>query len=289
MVESGLLHKGSRLIVAGEAGSGKSYLTLQLLLESAMGESWFGLFPLRQEFSCLYIQTEITQGLLKDRLLRWQAKYRLPEIYIETRKSFTIVHEQQSVLEFVQAHNVDIIGFDPLYQMHLGDENMVHTIRPAEDAFDFIVGDQRAALIDHHINKASQFQGSKPALTWLRGSSAWAGWADTVFLVLSQPGLTTMWLNIIKARNCPKALPGAIELKWQPEGGKFLQVTEIREDSEFVDLLDIVGTLNKRGAVARELMERRGVAKSKAYQIIAQALRLDIIQEVSDQLVLRGE
>ncbi|MBU1145915.1 MAG: AAA family ATPase [Firmicutes bacterium] len=283
LVEGGLLFEGSRLVIGGETGAGKSYLTLQLELEAAAGEPWLGLWKVRKPLNSLLIQTEITEALLAgkgSRLARWKAGAPIPEnFWLSTEESFSIVQEAPGLERMCGELDINLVAFDPLYQMHSGDENMVHTIKPAEEAFDLVKGPNRAIILDHHFNKASSFTGGKPSVMWLRGSSAWAGWADTVMLLVGQPGAPQAKLHIVKARNRMDALPGAIKLEWQPRG-KFFRVVEEEVGSEYAAIQEILeehGGQIKQGDLAKELMERGYGGRTKAYAIVKEAIDIGFL------------
>ena len=152
------------------------------------------------------------------------------------------------------------------------------TTKPARHAFDAIIESTRACIIAHHFNKGHIMTGGRPGMHWLRGSSAWYAWADTVLLLTGRPGGRFAHLNMVKSRNREEALPGSAKLEWQ-KPGPFFRVAEVEADSEFGDVMEGIaeaGDEISRQALATWLVSR-GYSRTKAYRAIAAAIEQGLV------------
>ena len=284
LVTGGLAHQGSRILLGGDSGMGKSYVLLQLLFESAEGKPWLGIWPVRRPLRSLLVQTEVSEPLFQRRIKRWGS---LPDgMFVLTQKEFLMIDEAGSVARFCDEHDIDIVGLDPLYQMHGGDENSTHTIRPAEQAGDRIAGDKRILIVVHHVNKVSQQTGQKPSLGWLRGASAWHNWIDTGFMVAGRRGEDSFELHVVKARNREERMPNPLRLTWH-KPGPYLVAEEMSESSKYADVMEIVssGPVTRKVA-SRRLASVRGCSRATAYRIIKEAVERGLLEETAGQLGL---
>ena len=299
LVADGMLHEKSRIMIAGDAGIGKSYAALQMAWEAAIGEPWLGFWKVHRPLNTLVIQLEVSEPLFRKRYLRLRHTI-TPDpsnLWFLSDETFQINEDTsnevaRTVSELMQGEGyIDLVVLDPLYLMHSGDENSVEEVRPTMHMIDSIRRRYNTAfMIVHHVNKRSDFYGQplKPSMSSIRGSSAWAGWVDTIlYFQRESSDILQGWL--LKARNRESSLPDTCyRFEWNNGPGKFLHplaadrvpmkekdlTLQQNDDSIFKAFtsLDATGKGKvSREALARYLMERKW-PKATAYRRISKLI-----------------
>ena len=274
LVEGGLLHEKSRLIIAGDTGLGKSYLALQVAWESALGLPWLGIWPIRRPLRTFLLQVEVAEPVFKERCRRLATGRGLPpNLDVLTMEDFSLKDGAQSLTDTIAAGHYELVVLDPLYMMHDGDENAVHTIRPTQRIVDEIRRELGTTFIFvHHVRKS--MPGERPSINMLRGSSGWPGWVDTV--LLATPGQEdTLRLHLLKARNRQEALPHtAYALAWRKPGVFFEQVLEEESDPNLGEIVAAIEQVGQDGVAKANrvvgFLVAKGWGRSRAYRGIAE-------------------
>lgn len=290
LVEGGVLHTRSRLMLAGDAGIGKSYMALQLGWEAAMGEPWLGVWPMVKPLRTLIIQVEVSEALFQRRYLRLKSKLPNPDmLYAKTDEEFVLVENSESLRATIDTLEIELVILDPLYLMHTGDENAIHTIRPTQRIIDQLRREYGTTfVIVHHVNKAAADM--RPSMNMLRGSSGWAGWVDTI--LLATRGADDINVHMLKARNRQEGLPKtAYKMDWNSEAGKFFRFVGGGEDalSLIVQAVDEVGDEGaaNMGDVVTWLKDTHGWSKSSTYRRLAELTTRGFIQKIGRKLYLK--
>jgi len=299
LVDGGVLHERSRLMIAGDAGIGKSYIGLQLSWEAANGEPWLGTWPCKRKLNTLLVQVEVSEPLFQKRYLRLKGTKANPKNWwSRTDEEFVLEENYDRLRETIDSLEIELCILDPLYLMHTGDENAVHTIRPTQRIIDRIRRDFNCTfVILHHTNKSAGVPDSRPSMNMLRGSSGWAGWVDTVLLATKGSG-ESINLHMLKARNRQEALPtAAYSYSWNDGQGPFLlpqgttetaslsvviqAIEETCDDQGVSQQSDVVGWLHESYNMSSAAAYRR-INELAARGFIKKQRRLLKIQERGD-------
>ena len=293
IVDGGILHEKSRFLLAGDTGLGKSYLSLQIAFESARGEPWLGIWPMHRALRTMLVQIEVADSVFHRRCERLAVRQVIKNIplWVVSIEDFVLVEGINELVDLITQHKIELLILDPLYKIHEGDENAVHTVKPTQRIIDRLRRDHNICVgFNHHIRKPQI--GERPTINLIRGSSAWAGWVDTVILATPGPN-DTVRLHLVKARNREEALPRqAYVLAWQ-KPGKFF--TPILDDTvgnvglilQAIEELSVDGVA--RQSAVRDWLINQGWSRSQTYRGIAELVELgEIIKEDRDLRFPRG-
>lgn len=302
LVEGGILHEGARLMIAGDAGIGKSYVGLQLAWEAATGEPWLGLWAVRRPLSTLLIQMEVSEPLFRKRYLRLaDVCDDLDNLWMLTDETFELDQSQmalQSTIEqlALDGEPLDLVILDPLYLMHEGDENTVESIKPTLHIIDRMRRKYGTAfVILHHVNKRAEGAG-RPTMGLIRGSSGWAGWVDTI-VYFQKRNDETLSTHLLKARNRESSLPDeAYVLEWNNGPGKFLHLAAVetiqqsrvqRNMGLIIEAIEAVGEAGhaKQPDVVEYLVDKHGMTKASVYRYIAELVDAGFLHKQGRTLI----
>lgn len=206
-----LIGKADLAMLFGEAGTGKTFVTLDLLFSAALGLSFAGKFQPVRPLNVVYCAGEGVEGL-PNRFAAALGKYgkspeempltiltNVPQLFdnqIETNV-YTFVRDLSE-----QTEQIDLIVIDTLYSAALGaDENhakdagvILAAIRHIRDTLGC------AVLLDHHTNRAGGY----------RGSSAWHGAMD--MMIQTHPEGPIFKLDCFKPKDAEKFQPAFFRL-----------------------------------------------------------------------------
>jgi len=279
-------------MLAGDAGIGKSYLAMQLGWEAAMGEPWLGIWPMVKPLRTLIIQVEVSEALFQKRYLRLRSTLPDPDmLFLKTDEEFVLEENVEALRATIDTLEVELVILDPLYLMHTGDENAIHTIRPTQRIIDQLRREFGTTfVIVHHVNKAAADM--QPSMNMLRGSSGWSGWVDTI--LLATRGADDISLHMLKARNRQESLPRtAFKLAWNEEDGKFFNFIGGGADalSLVVQAIDEVGDNHVAASsdVLSYLKDNHGWSRATSYRRLAELTTRGFIQRKGRSLLLKEQ
>lgn len=127
---SGILPVGGSMVLVGDAGSGKTWLTMALAIDVDQGRPWLGQFKTRQA-KVLVIDEENANQLLKRRLEQLQRGARMnPDcsslgVEFLTAQGVNLSDEASisAVDMMLDRHRPDLVIIDALVRIHRGNEN----------------------------------------------------------------------------------------------------------------------------------------------------------------------
>lgn len=191
IIENGLLSTGDIMVVGGGSKIGKSALVMNIGICLASGMSVFNKFRVPQKNTVTYLQGEIAERPLQDRLTRMMLGE--PNLY-KTLGEFRLVSVKGAKLtqpdtwdrlsEALEHLETEVLILDPLYKFYEGDENKVSDMVKFFDALDTLRDKhEMAVIVVHHHAKPSMM--SRPGAMQLRGSSAIFDYGDT-YLTLNR-------------------------------------------------------------------------------------------------------
>ena len=183
---------GDRAVLAGDAGSFKSWLLLHLSLFLALGRSpWLG-HPISSPRRILYIDEEMPEWEVRRRLKRIMAAEGiepdtpgLANLQISNRAGFTITdHDLLRVRALFDTFNPDVIVIETVARVLVGSENSsAEVARMWRSLSEHLQDDRRTLILSHHINKPNPDESGldpREPRHRIRGSSDILAGADTV-------------------------------------------------------------------------------------------------------------
>lgn len=184
IIGRGLLYPKSRIGLTGPGKKGKSMLVQNIMLSLAAGIPFLGQFPIPLPRRVVYIQSEVSPHAMQDRLKRMidsragdNLKFsgatlvNAPNLKIDSKEGYRAI---EMILEQSKA---EVAVFDPLYRLHIADENRADEMRAVVDLFDRLIDKFGIALIlVHHHGKATE---GKDEGQFSRGSTVFGDWVDT--------------------------------------------------------------------------------------------------------------
>jgi AAA domain len=199
LIGRGILPAKGKLIIGGAPKTNKSWLILNLALDLVRGRNGLGaeyksgvpVLPIHKQFKVLYVEQELGDEGLRDRLkgsdeghpglaagINWEG---LP-FFIKTRDTAMRLDTPDG-RDFINAEigsvKPDLVIFDPLSKFNLVDENSAQETGAVLRAVDHIIEDFGCAIcIIHHTSKPAK-DDQREGLNRLRGSSAIAGDVDS--------------------------------------------------------------------------------------------------------------
>jgi len=199
LIGRGILPAKGKLIIGGPPKTNKSWLTLNLALDLVRGRPGLGalykngnqVLPIHKQFRVLYIEQELGDEGLRDRLKGHDAEHPglatdlecqgLP-FFVKTRDTAMRLDTPDG-RDFINAEidsvKPDLVIFDPLSKFNLVDENSAQETGAVMRAVDHIIEDFGCAIcIVHHTSKPFK-DDVREGLNRLRGSSAIAGDMDS--------------------------------------------------------------------------------------------------------------
>lgn len=186
------LTEGEVHILAGKAGSGKSYLATQLALAAARGKEFLGMHPARKR-RVAYLSFEDSRSKLLQRLLNigkeksekidLQLYTNLSPLIICSGGKTEITHTGKSIAQSLQKESPDLLIIDTYAQAFLHEDG---DNRGSQSVGNWLRKEfkDKTVLIIHHVRKAEEFKKIKEVtLDAVRGASALVGYARSVFLL----------------------------------------------------------------------------------------------------------
>lgn len=175
--------QGSHILIAGEAGVGKSLLRQELSLHLAYGIDWIG-HKIPKKHRVAIFQYENSEPIEQKRFKGMLKGMNLKEstsdlVYINRANMFdlTLKGDRKKLHTLVEKLNVDIIIYDCLSNMHSGRENKNSEMRSVLDTFVHINAEYNTScIVIHHFGKPN-FEGAMDNRYRIRGASAIVDWA----------------------------------------------------------------------------------------------------------------
>lgn len=195
LVGRGLLPVGGKLVLGGAPKSNKSYIALNMAVSLALGRPLFGgyysgelpVFPVRKKCRVLYIEQEIGEQGLQDRLAKLAVGLDLlgVEFYIKSRDMGMRMDTQEGI-ELIGAEigqvRPDVTFLDPLAKFHLSDENSAQHMGAIMRVGDRWIEAHGTALVYIHHTGHQHPDNPRRGGDKLRGSSAVFADADSIIL-----------------------------------------------------------------------------------------------------------
>jgi len=300
MLIENIIGERESTLICGEAGVGKSNLSLQLGL--SLGSPLMNLFlgmKTKPEESTLFIQSENSAEAIQNRMrIMCNGNMALGQgcnnIYfpITDQSSIMVTRSylndpgfQSFLINSIKETGAKLIIIDPLISFHNGDENDNSSMRKALDDLSSIQDKtDTSVIVIHHVGKgysdgSASYSG--------RGASAIGDWSCNNFLLKSKRNTNNIEVICQKARNIAKPDPFLITMG---QDLSFQRADLNNSNSNFSQQLvtealhQLGGQVSKQADLINKMMDISNKSKSAVLKHINHAVQADIIEEVSNPL-----
>jgi len=196
-IVKGVIQRGANGFIAGEPKAGKSYISADLAIALATGNSWLG-FEIPQAVRVALISREDEN---------------MHNLWVNTREQSARFRLDDSaslspMIEAVREHKAEVAIIDVMNILHGAEENDATEMRKVMDSLTHFHAETGADLcVLHHFNKAL----GGTLTRRLRGSSAIAGWAEYIIAVEHEKPKPRIVSFEVKAAEPPAPLQVTIE------------------------------------------------------------------------------
>lgn len=210
---AGLLHKGTKGVLASGSKAGKTWILLDLSLSVATGTKF--LRYTTEQGKVLFINFEIQPAFIRDRLTAVMKRRGLNDagdLHFWNLRGKTADFEALAwnIIKQVEGKGYALIVLDPIYKAMTGrSENMAGGVGALCDQIERIVEKSGAAVVySHHFTKGNAAK--KKSIDRMSGSGVFARDADTIITLTEheEPDCYTAEMTL---RNLPPQSPFVIQ------------------------------------------------------------------------------
>ncbi|MFC1678822.1 AAA family ATPase [Elusimicrobiota bacterium] len=196
-----LILQGSIGFIAAEPKMMKTWITLDIAFNVALGKPVLGHFEVPQPRKVLLVQEEDAAAAVRGRLqvlsigaggawpedgnFRWAIRSGI-EIFPAKPPPENVNAQFRGLVRDVERHRPDLLVIDALNRIHSGDENQQRDMAPVMRHFEHLRRSFGCAiLVVHHFRKGSREKSGRGNQR-LRGSSALGAWAENSLYIMSK-------------------------------------------------------------------------------------------------------
>lgn len=288
------LPERSHLLIAGDAGVGKSLLRLELALYIAMGWSWLG-FEVPTSRRCVIMQYENSDRSETVRLRRMKLGLGIRELpkgkldWLKEgpdRPRFNLTNkgDQAKLLELVKRSEAEVIIYDPLSSFHTSDENKNIALREVLDTFSYInsVLGTSCILIHHFGKSGNEFRTHRSIMDKFRGARSQIDWAASAigYTKRYHKDRVLRQLDFVKLRDCPEIKPILVERDENFLLERTYEETLCPPDQVAKILKELGGQVKSQKPLAEAIMEDTACSYRSAQTFIRRAVEVQAINEI---------
>lgn len=216
IIGGGLLNAGTKAIMYGKPQAMKSIASKRLLLNVGDGQNWLGLGVPRHGVRVLYVQLEIPEFELQERIrLMANGKggvlesetfvWNVADLKLDQPKG------QQELEAEIEATRAELVIVDPIYKVMAGDMSQAIYVNQLTDYFDKLIRARGiSVLLIHHQRKGgiNSNRRHEDDAEEMIGSFEFGAWPDTVINVKRvQDGVVDhLTFRFEKARHARRSL-----------------------------------------------------------------------------------
>lgn len=209
----GLLHRGTKGVLASSSKAGKTWVLLDLALSIATGTRFLK-WPTTQG-RVLFVNFEIQRAFIKDRLRIIKERKgldNLDNLEVWTLRGQTADFEDvlEEMIARTKDHNYSLIVLDPIYKAMVGrSENAASGVSVLCHNLEQVAVETGAAVVfAHHFSKGSQ--ANKAIMDRMSGSGVFARDSDTI-ITLTQHVEDNCYSVEMILRNLPPQPPFVVQ------------------------------------------------------------------------------
>lgn len=213
LISSGVLLPGTRMILFGKAGIGKSMAAMDLAFQLSVGGDWMGLQCC--QCSVMVVQVEVPKAEFQVRLAKYVcANALVPDDSLTwaTEPYFKIsaaghLGQLKAVMD---KHKPQVLILDPIYKMIAGDISKNDNVQRLLDDLDLIQAKHNTALV--LIGHTRKLNTSVPLdmVVWedeLIGGKFFINWCDTAVVMLPDSKRDRFVMDFRKVRHAATIVP----------------------------------------------------------------------------------
>lgn len=218
------LDAGDKLVLIAPSKQRKSFFFMQMMLSIATGRQFLA-WTMPKKRRVLVVQFEVRANHYHRRIKRMCGDLGISSelgdnLYVLNCRGVDIEAVYQAVEACAEWFKPELIGFDPFYKMHTGDENSAQDIKPVLQRFDALAEKTKAAIAYvHHDAKGAS--GERNIRDRGAGSNVVGRDYDVCFTITPHQDDVDMSVVEVLLRNYAPQYPASI--KW---GGHFFEVME---------------------------------------------------------------
>jgi len=297
IIGCGILPAKAIGVISAYSKMGKSLLALMMGISLASGKPFLTQFPVGRRWRVLYIQLEISEKSIADRLRKMLPYARSegfdPGSYLEilNMPPFKIDTDDglKNYMRIIRSKRPEVVIWDPLYKLHTQDENKSDRMQRVLDKFDYLRSTFNIAqFIVHHHGKPSKDTAARDGFQLMRGSSVFDAFADTYLtLIPHKKDEGSRYQRLIFTLRNAEA-PEDLILDRNPDTLWYEVVKEADKDTK-IGIADVVNTLLYLGGKAKrqELIDKlksdNRAGERTAIKAIDEALELNRIVKVGKE------
>lgn len=288
IIEAGIMPHGGHILIAGEMGTGKSLLRMEMSLHLIMGWDWLG-FTVPKPRKVGIFQWENTEVMEQSRLRRMCVGLGINPIprdmliYMDrkNRVNLSLKGERTKLLELVKESGCEVIFYDCLSSIHTAKENDNIQMRDILDTLSDINAQAgTSCILIHHYGKPSEGMDSRYRT---RGASSIMDWAVTAIGYNTKPHetkvLRELQFNKVRDGRVPKPLLLERDENFLlsiADEGTLCSPTRVREI-----LKNMGGEVEKQSEFIKAIMTETQCSPRSAVSYLKRAVEMGEIREQS--------
>lgn len=175
------------MAVYGRAGTGKSWLAIELAFALAAGEPWLGLYP-TEKCKVLVIQTEQTERQYQRRIVKYCDNLDgvMPDnISFDNDMELKLdqFHGLNAIIQDIEEQQPDVVILDCLYQMISGSVSSEPELKKFKDNIDGLRKRYHIAFCMIHHPRKTYTGNDDMGIEEMLTSSIFGNWLDTAIRV----------------------------------------------------------------------------------------------------------
>ena len=213
-IVKGLLHKGTKGVLASASKAGKTWLLLDLAVCVAIGRKFLKWETTKGKV--LFVNFEIPKPFMKERLraikLKRRVDERLTNLHIWTLRGFAADFSllMGKIIRKIRSDNYSLVVLDPIYKGMVGkDENTASAVGVLCNSIEDVAVKTGAAIVyAHHFTKGNQ--AGRESIDRMSGSGVFARDADTI-VTLTPHDEEDCYTVEMTLRNFPHQTPFVVQ------------------------------------------------------------------------------
>jgi RecA-family ATPase len=280
-----LIPEAGIVVLSGDPGNGKTWLSLAIAQAVASGMPLFGEFEIQQLGAVLYIDEENGDYTLNPRMLKLGIQRGLPiNFLIKEGVKLDKPEIIEKISGLITSNSIKLIIIDPLSQVYDGDENSAQSMAKVIGQIKTLTNLGVAVLLLHHhrkenINNFNSNVGSK-----LRGSSALFAAIDSHLAITKEEDVIT--IKQAKSRQAKEVDPFKVELLEKEGVIKFNYLGKIKKRDSLEEKSELLKSVLANGELSRQQIINV-LHTSYGVETIDKVLRLNV--EKGNVLFRRGK